>query len=130
MILTMVLGIFTLVPFNASAAEAEADQNAGASGGTTGGCTWALDDDGVLTISGNGAMDDYYFNAPWENQIKSVIIENGVTGIGKLAFANCPELRTVTIPRSVTEIGSGAFEYPCLLDKSCYNDTLVLTAEA
>ena len=81
----------------------------------------------TLTISGEGAMADYnsYANTPWyqyaktngaiENEkdkdfakIDKVIVEGGVTRIGKNAFA----FTTVTeaqIADSVTSIGSGAF---------------------
>ena len=80
-------------------------------GGTTGDCTWRLDDNGVLTISGNGAMGNYSSSstAPWGNNIKSVIIENGVTSIGNYAFRNCDALTNITIPNSVTNIGYFAF---------------------
>ena len=29
--------------------------------------TWTLSDDGVLTISGSGAMTDFDYGAPWES---------------------------------------------------------------
>ena len=41
--------------------------------------------------------------------IKSVVIPDGVTSIGKIAFENCSDLTSVTIPDSVTSIGDGAF---------------------
>ena len=78
--------------------------------------TWRLSDDGVLTISGTGAMQDYNSDSgPWasfSSQIKSVTIERGVTSIGRYAFYYCKELTSVTIPDSVTYIGSYAF-YGC-----------------
>ena len=60
-------------------------------------------------------MEDYEYNnktAPWHSQyykIKKVVIENGVTNIGKCAFWGCSELASVTIPQSVTSIGESAF---------------------
>ena len=42
--------------------------------------------------------------------IKSVIIGNNVTSIGKEAFRNCESLTTVTIGNSVTTIGYSAFQ--------------------
>ena len=78
--------------------------------GTTGDCTWVLDN-GHLTISGNGKMEDYSYDdlLPWGWAITSVTIEDGVTSIGEYAFAYCEILESVTIPSSVTSIGSNAF---------------------
>ena len=101
------------------------------------GLYWELEN-GVLTISGNGAMEDY--SNPWENKgtVEKVVIKNGVTSIGKCnfwesnkqhhlksveigntvttigerAFGDCTGLTSVTIPNSVTSIGESAF-YGC-----------------
>ena len=76
---------------------------------------------GVLTISGNGAMADYaiitenkvmHTTAPWkayDSDIKSVIIEPGVTKIGSHAFFMCNNLESVSIPEGVTTIEDRAF---------------------
>ena len=79
--------------------------------------TWTLSN-GILTISGTGAMKDYTYDnkptAPWysySSSIKTVIIEDGVTNIGNYAFAYCSSLTSITIPNSVTSIGYHAFEY-------------------
>ena len=82
--------------------------------GTTGDCNWELDDEGTLTISGNGAMSDYsYSSSPWpSSELHEVIIEDGVTRIGSYAFSYCFSLTNITIPNSVTRIGSAAF-YSC-----------------
>ena len=77
---------------------------------------WYLTDYGVLTISGKGKMYDYSYDnnrAPWYgNYIKRIIIGDGITTIGRLAFQYCRALTSVTIPNSVTEIGGRAF-YNC-----------------
>ena len=77
--------------------------------------TWRLSDDGTLTISGTGDMADYDGNgAPWfdfYSQVKTVVIENGVTSIGEYAFYKCSSLTSVTIPDGLTSIGNGAFEH-------------------
>ena len=77
--------------------------------GATGDCTWTLVGR-ELTVSGNGQMDDYvYTDAPWGDQITSVVIDNGVTYIGNSAFEDCASLQSVTIPSSVESIGYQAF---------------------
>ena len=77
-----------------------------------------LDDSGILTINGTGNMTDYNYNgdysSPFKNNhnIKSIVIENGVTSIGRYAFYVCNGLTSVTIPDSITSVGSSAF-YGC-----------------
>ncbi len=72
-------------------------------------------DNGVLTITGNGSMEDYdgLFVVPSWNQYKSVIttiiIDYGVTSIGERAFSGCNVLTSITIPDSVKDIGRAAF---------------------
>ena len=107
-VLLSILMIITSVPLMAVESFA-ADE---ITSGVTGDCTWSLDGT-VLTISGNGKMEDYGYNAkkaPWGTLITKAIIENGVTRIGGLAFTNCPSLTSVTIPDSVTSIGWYAFK--------------------
>ena len=99
--------------------------------------TWELNGN-TLTISGTGAMYDYYdpSGRPWNSyaqQIREVVIGNGVTSIGNYAFSECRALESVTfaegsklesigecafvstrltsveIPASVTSIGDYAF---------------------
>jgi hypothetical protein len=78
---------------------------------------WTLED-GVLTLSGQGAMPDYdeYENpAPWAayaDEIERVQIEPGITGIGAYAFCMYTNLSEVTIAEGVTTIGEWAF-YGC-----------------
>ena len=76
--------------------------------------TWTLDSEGVLTISGSGAMYDQRFpSAQWYgngSRVKSAVIAEGATSIGDWAFYNCTSLTSVTIPDSVTRIGDWAFE--------------------
>ena len=77
--------------------------------------TWTLDAAGLLTISGEGQMADYknYSQyAPWypyREQIREVLIEDGVTTIGAAAFYNLPEISEIYIPKNVETIGNSAF---------------------
>lgn len=72
----------------------------------------------TLTISGSGPMINYSsaYSYPWcyyFASISKVVLENGVTSIGSLAFAHCTCLTSITIPNSVTSIGDCAF-YQCI----------------
>ena len=90
-----------------------------ASAATSGTCgdnlTWTFDN-GTLTISGTGEMEDYYWEenhrAPWfknRESIKNVVIEEGATNISTYAFYCCSNLINITISNSVTNIESDAF---------------------
>lgn len=75
---------------------------------------WVLDENGVLTITGTGAMSSFTAKSTneWLAQkdlITDVVIEEGVTTIGNYAFTGCTNLRSVCIPESLTTIGSYAF---------------------
>ena len=82
--------------------------------------TWTMDSAGLLAISGTGEMADYesktdsasgeeITTAPWGNQAKTVVIGDGVTGIGAAAFYGCSGLTSVTMGSNVTSIGESAF---------------------
>jgi len=75
---------------------------------------WTLDENGVLVISGTGDMYDYSFDtSPFykNTDIKTVIIEEGVTSIGKYAFNFCSQMSEIIIPATVTTIGEDAFSW-------------------
>lgn len=76
--------------------------------------TWELRSHGVLTMSGHGEMLDCYSqdNNALNNvfdKIYSVVINEGITTIGKGAFTSCSNLKNVYIPKTVKKIGEGAF---------------------
>ena len=82
---------------------------------------WVLTEDGTLTISGEGEMENYSAKeldgkycttASWgvyREQITLVVLEPGVTGIGEYAFRGCSSLTSVTISEGATSIGLEAF---------------------
>lgn len=76
---------------------------------------------GTLTFSGEGAMENYqtmHFVAPWKeisNQIKKIVIENGVTSIGSNAFYQCSDMQAtldLSDAKALTSIGNNAY-YGC-----------------
>lgn len=77
--------------------------------------SWTFDNStGVLIISGFGEMyGAWHYDQSDAAQIKSVIINDGVTRIGSNAFRGCVALESVSIPNSVSSIGSFAF-YDCI----------------
>ena len=72
------------------------------------------EDTGTLTISGSGDMSyiSGYNNVPWysyRQSIKSIVIEDGITSIFNYAFYQTG-ITSITIPNSVTQIGTTVFE--------------------
>ena len=73
-----------------------------------------LDKDGTLTISGTGEMEDYqsFMDSPWypyEDSLLRVIIEEGITRIGDMAFVGKDNITSISVPASVIDIGEYAF---------------------
>ena len=104
-----------LLNFPAGAAGILAGGECGDSGNNV---TWTLDRDGLLTVSGTGAMYDYASkeDVPWyayREQVKKVEVQNGVTTVGQNAFRDCTALESVTLPaQGLTNIKNVAF-YEC-----------------
>ena len=83
------------------------------SGSLNGNINWTLDDSGTLTITGTGAMPDYSNSSDtpfYNNQnIKAILIENGITEIGSRTFGGLYEVQSVSLPDGLTRIGGYAF---------------------
>lgn len=72
--------------------------------------------DGVLTISGTGDMKDYESDAaeddaqsPWKKYAKditTVLVEDGVTGIGSYAFTYLFNCETITLGKNINSVRS------------------------
>lgn len=73
---------------------------------------WSVDDEGTLTISGEGAIKDSA-SCPWAFfKVSRVVIEEGVTRVGKRAFYQMKDVKEVVLPESLEVIGYEAF-YGC-----------------
>ena len=108
----MAVLVLTLAVTVASAATAHADGESGSCGENL---NWSLTG-GTLTITGHGDMTDYTLDnpAPWyelREEIYFVILPEGMTSVGEMAFYECGRLQRVKIPNSVTGIGKFAFAY-------------------
>ena len=94
----------------------------GASGTIGENITWTLEN-GLLTVTGTGAIPDYgtyaeteggpvsYHPAPWNSYtwlVDNAVISEGITAIGSSAFTGL-HMTQVSIPSTVTRIGDSAF---------------------
>ena len=77
---------------------------------------YKLDADGTLTLTGSGVIGEFAWDGryqPWKDfrdQIKKVVISEGITAIGSGAFAYCKNIESVELPTSsLTSIGGNAF---------------------
>lgn len=85
--------------------------------------TWTIDAEGTLIISGTGAIpplsastndDKWWRDSKYSNQVKAIVIEEEVTGIGTYAFYNMQSVKSVRILGEIKEIGTSTF-------RKCYN---------
>ena len=76
-------------------------------------CTWNYNPStGVLSINGTGSMPNYQAQSSrWfsNDEISSIVIGEGVTSVGSYTFAYDSNLATLTLPSTLTSIGSNAF---------------------
>ena len=81
--------------------------------------TWKLMTSGELVIGGTGAMPDFATvsegndSRPWAelvSYIKTLTVEEGVTGLGEYAFKNLNELSVAVLPASLGVLPYAAFE--------------------
>ena len=78
--------------------------------GTIGTINWVVTADGVLTVSGEGAIPAYTknANAPWTayaKQITKIVVANGVTEIGNFAFYKLASATSIEVADSVAAVG-------------------------
>lgn len=89
----------------------QAEETSGTCGN---GITWTYDN-GTLTVSGSGAMDNMGGGAPWDAfkaDIHTVIFTGGVTYVGAYAFKDYDSLRSVSFGTAMYELGTESF-YSC-----------------
>lgn len=98
----------------------------------TGSCgydmTWSLDG-GVLTITGTGDMDDYSSRtgAPWKQyrtEITSIVVKDGVEGLGRNAFNGCKNVTSVSLPETLVDLSDSVFEGCTALKRITLPDSL------
>ncbi len=113
LILCMVVSLITSMPLTASA-WIDLYPDPPTSGTCGENLTWVLEN-GTLTISGTGPMNDWTIDlaVPWhksKSKITNVVINYGATNIEWFSFANCNNLVSVIIPESIISIDNRVFE--------------------
>ena len=107
--LTLMLSVILILTMVSAIPSAAAEiSDTGICGSTS---IYTLFEDGTLIISGTGRIPDYKFDL--SDHIKLVteklIIEEGISEIGKYAFACFTNLASVEIPQSLKDIDHDAF---------------------
>ena len=112
--LTLILTVLALLALLMLPAQAESTDT------VLSGSNWHYEN-GVLTITGNlpdynlaSSRSDWFIGTPFEvngidHTTTEIIIEEGVTSIGDLAFYGFSKLTKVTFPSTLTSIGSDTF---------------------
>ena len=95
---------------------------------------WVLDSTGTMSVVGEGPMADYTEGeaVPWAADagfLRSLAIDNGVTTVGKRAFASSPSLRRVSIPGSAYFVEDDAFAYCAELNEITLGDGILYIGE-
>ncbi len=110
-LLMCVLMIAGMLPLSAVPSSAEV-----LSGSCGENLTWTLDTNTwELNISGTGDMEAYSSssNVPWmkyREQIKSVTLEEGITGMVGISFFDCTAVTEVTLPKSLEILNRTTFQ--------------------
>mgnify|MGYP002595832614 CR=1 FL=1 len=88
---------------------------------------YVLYDNGKLLLRGTGATYDYtsHDSVFYQNdQIKEIVLSNGITSLGDRLFYHCANAKTVSLPATLTSIGDSAFAQ----EDAVINDTAGLTS--
>ena len=110
----MAFSAFSVMPFSAFALDS--------SGRCGNGVYWSFDSaSGALTLSGTGDTWDFTYdidadpmcNSPfYENlDIKNIIVESGVTGLGNCLFDGCYNVESISLPEGLSKIGESALNF-------------------
>lgn len=76
----------------------------------SGSITWQLED-GALTLSGSGALDQLPAEVlAVKGQVKTVEVQPGITSLGERCFEGFEALTAVSLPEGLTALGAHAFQ--------------------
>lgn len=100
--------------------------------------TWKFDETtATLTISGTGRMYDFDWHPdaqPWRqhhNEIKKIVVEEGVTALGRCAFYGRENIETeISLPSTLVVIGESAFEFCTGLETLTIPDSVEIIGDS
>lgn len=78
--------------------------------GEEGTINWKFYEDGTLLVDGTGATPNWWPWYDYKDEIKTIIVEEGITTLGAGGFMNHPNLTTVTIEGKLNSVSPCAFE--------------------
>lgn len=78
--------------------------------GEEGTINWKFYEDGTLRVDGTGATPNWWPWYDYKDEIKTIIVEEGITTLGAGGFMNHPNLTTVTIEGKLDSVSPCAFE--------------------
>lgn len=105
-LITCVAFLVCALALSVSAAEVTASGSIGTN------VTYTITDNGVLTISGTGATNNYGTGgSPFYNNtdVTRIVIEDGVTQLGYYLFNGMSNVTDITFPSTLTTIGRNCF---------------------
>ncbi len=108
-ILSLALSLCMLLSFNAAAdfSAFAADENSGSCGVNA---TYTYDEDtATITVSGKGLIKASSFE--FNKEVERLVINEGITGIGREAFYSCDRLFDISLPSTLLYIGESAFSW-------------------
>lgn len=101
---------------------------------------WSFTDDGTLTISGKGEMQHAEGNSVYawggenpqvkRNDIKKVVVQEGVTSLAEYICWDFANLQEVTLPKSLTKLGKQCFKLCTALKSITLPDNITLIEES
>lgn len=114
---------------------------AGNANGTIGdNLKWTFTDDGTLTISGTGEMAHADGNSVYawggentqvnRNDIKKVVVQEGVTSLAEYICWDFASLQEVTLPKSLTKLGKECFKHCTALKSITLPDNISMIDES
>ena len=101
---------------------------------------WSFTDDGTLTISGKGEMQHAEGNSVYawggenpqvkRNDIKKVVVQEGVTSLAEYICWDFANLQEVTLPKSLTKLGKECFKHCTALKSITLPDNISMIDES